>query len=39
MKCHDVMTFGERFVKHHMKMVILGEFVVLPYRRKDVFVG
>ena len=33
------LVHDERFVEHHMKIVILGEFVLLPYGRKDVFVG
>ena len=41
MKYYDVITVGESesFVEYHMKMMRLGEFVVLHCGRKDVCVG
>ena len=41
MKYYDVITVGETesFVEYHMKMLRLGEFVVLHCGSKDVFVG
>ena len=41
MKYYDVITVGESesFVEYHMKMIRLGEFMVLHCGRKDVFVG
>ena len=41
MKYYDVITVGESesFVEYHIKMIRLGEFVVLHCGRRNVLVG